>query len=84
MHYIPNTELAFNSVEHIMRDVNGGWLIRYIHSNGASMFFIIVYCHIFRGLYYGSYIYPRNFLWVSGVIIFLLMMATAFMGYVLP
>jgi ubiquinol-cytochrome c reductase cytochrome b subunit len=84
MHYIPNTELAFNSVEHIMRDVNNGWLIRYIHSNGASIFFIVVYCHIFRGLYYGSYIYPRNFLWISGVVIFLLMMATAFMGYVLP
>ena len=84
MHYIPNIDFAFNSVEHIMRDVNGGWLIRYIHSNGASMFFIIVYCHIFRGLYYGSYIYPRSFLWISGVLIFLLMMATAFMGYVLP
>jgi len=67
-----------------MRDVNGGWLIRYLHANGASMFFIVVYCHIFRGLYYGSYIYPRGHLWSSGVTIFLLMMATAFMGYVLP
>jgi len=67
-----------------MRDVNNGWLLRYIHANGASMFFIVVYSHIFRGLYFGSYIYPRNKLWISGVIIFLLMMATAFMGYVLP
>jgi quinol-cytochrome oxidoreductase complex cytochrome b subunit len=67
-----------------MRDVNNGWLIRYIHANGASMFFIVVYCHIFRGLYFGSYIYPRGVLWLSGVVIFLLMMATAFMGYVLP
>jgi len=84
MHYCSSIDLAFNSVEHIMSDVNNGWLIRYIHANGASMFFIVVYCHIFRGLYYGSYIYPRGKLWVSGVIIFLLMMATAFMGYVLP
>ena len=84
MHYCPNIDLAFDSVEHIMRDVNNGWLIRYTHANGASMFFIVVYCHIFRGLYYGSYIYPREKLWISGVIIFLLMMATAFMGYVLP
>lgn len=84
MHYCPHIDLAFNSVEHIMTDVKGGWLIRYIHANGASMFFIVVYCHIFRGLYYGSYIYPRGRLWASGVIIFLLMMATAFMGYVLP
>ena len=84
MHYTPNVELAFKSVEHIMRDVNNGWLLRYIHANGASMFFIVVYCHIFRGLYYGSYMYPRARLWMSGVIIFLLMMATAFMGYVLP
>jgi len=84
MHYTPHIDYAFNSVEHIMRDVNNGWLIRYIHANGASMFFIVVYCHIFRGLYYGSYMYPRGFLWCSGVIIFLLMMATAFMGYVLP
>jgi len=84
MHYCPDINLAFNSVEHIMRDVNNGWLIRYIHANGASMFFIVVYSHIFRGLYFGSYIYPRGVLWASGVIIFLLMMATAFMGYVLP
>jgi quinol-cytochrome oxidoreductase complex cytochrome b subunit len=84
MHYTPHIDLAFNSVEHIMRDVNNGWLIRYIHANGASFFFIVVYIHIFRGLYYGSYITPREYLWCSGVIIFILMMATAFMGYVLP
>ena len=84
MHYTAHVDYAFDSVEHIMRDVNNGWLIRYIHANGASMFFIVVYCHIFRGLYFGSYIQPRGFLWVSGVLIFLLMMATAFMGYVLP
>jgi ubiquinol-cytochrome c reductase cytochrome b subunit len=84
MHYTPHIDLAFSSVEHIMRDVNNGWFIRYVHANGASMFFIVVYCHIFRGLYYGSYIQPRQLLWCSGVIIFILMMATAFMGYVLP
>jgi quinol-cytochrome oxidoreductase complex cytochrome b subunit len=84
MHYTPHIDLAFSSVEHIMRDVKHGWLIRYIHANGASMFFIVVYCHICRGLYYGSYMAPRKFLWVSGVILFLLMMATAFTGYVLP
>lgn len=84
MHYTPHIDLAFNSVEHIMRDVNNGWLIRYTHANGASFFFIVVYIHIFRGLYYGSYITPREYLWCSGVIIFILMMATAFMGYVLP
>lgn len=84
MHYTPHVDLAFNSVEHIMRDVNNGWLIRYLHANGASFFFIVTYIHIFRGLYYGSYMFPRGFLWCSGVIIFLLMMATAFMGYVLP
>jgi ubiquinol-cytochrome c reductase cytochrome b subunit len=84
MHYTPHIDYAFLSVEHIMTDVKNGWLIRYTHANGASMFFIVVYCHIFRGLYYGSYIYPRGRLWASGVIIFLLMMATAFMGYVLP
>ena len=84
MHYTPNIDLAFNSVEHIMRDVNNGWLIRYLHANGASIFFIVVYLHIFRGLYFGSYIYPRDRLWISGILIFLLMMATAFMGYVLP
>jgi ubiquinol-cytochrome c reductase cytochrome b subunit len=84
MHYTPHIDLAFNSVEHIMRDVNNGWLIRYTHANGASFFFIVVYVHIFRGLYYGSYITPREYLWCSGVVIFILMMATAFMGYVLP
>jgi quinol-cytochrome oxidoreductase complex cytochrome b subunit len=84
MHYTPHIDYAFLSVEHIMTDVNNGWLLRYTHANGASMFFIVVYCHIFRGLYYGSYIYPRGMLWASGVVIFLLMMATAFMGYVLP
>mgnify|MGYP001035818064 CR=1 FL=1 len=84
MHYTPHIDYAFISIEHIMRDVNNGWLIRYIHANGASMFFIIVYIHMFRGLYYGSYMAPRQALWFSGVTIFLLMMATGFMGYVLP
>jgi len=84
MHYTPHIDLAFSSVEHIMRDVKNGWFIRYVHANGASMFFIVVYCHIFRGLYYGSYMHPRQLLWCSGVVIFILMMATAFMGYVLP
>ena len=84
MYYTPNATMAFDSVERIMRDVNYGWLLRYIHMNGASMFFMIVYIHIFRGLYYGSYKYPRELLWMLGVIILLLMMATAFMGYVLP
>jgi quinol-cytochrome oxidoreductase complex cytochrome b subunit len=84
MHYTPNAGLAFDSVERIMRDVNYGWLLRYIHMNGASMFFLIVYIHLFRGLYYGSYKYPRELLWMLGVVILLLMMATAFMGYVLP
>ena len=84
MHYTPHIDLAFSSVEHIMRDVNNGWLIRYLHANGASMFFLVVYCHIFRGLYYGSYMNPRGLLWCSGVLIFVLMMATAFIGYVLP
>ena len=84
MHYTPHVDYAFASVEHIMRDVNGGWLLRYIHSNGASMFFIAVYLHIFRGLYYGSYKAPRELLWIIGVLIYLLMMGTAFMGYVLP
>lgn len=84
MHYVPNTTMAFNSVEHIMRDVRYGWLIRYMHAVGASMFFVAVYAHIARGLYYGSYKAPRELLWWVGIIIFLLMMATAFMGYVLP
>lgn len=84
MHYTPHIDYAFVSIEHIMRDVNYGWLIRYMHANGASMFFIIVYTHMFRGLYYGSYMAPRQGLWFSGVTLFLLMMATGFMGYVLP
>jgi quinol-cytochrome oxidoreductase complex cytochrome b subunit len=84
MHFTPTAAGAFDSVEHIMRDVNYGWLLRYIHANGASMFFLAVYIHIFRGLYYGSYKDPREVLWILGVILFLLMMATAFMGYVLP
>jgi ubiquinol-cytochrome c reductase cytochrome b/c1 subunit len=84
MHYTPEATLAFNSVEHIMRDVNYGWLLRYLHSNGASMFFLAVYIHMFRGMYYGSYKAPREVLWILGVIIYLLMMATGFMGYVLP
>jgi ubiquinol-cytochrome c reductase cytochrome b/c1 subunit len=84
MHYTADAGSAFNSVEHIMRDVNYGWLIRYLHANGASMFFIAVYIHMFRSLYYGSYKEPREVLWILGVIIFLLMIMTAFMGYVLP
>lgn len=84
MHYTANTSLAFDSVERIMRDVNHGWMIRYLHMNGASMFFAAVYIHIFRGMYYGSYKNPRELLWILGVVIFLLMMATAFMGYTLP
>jgi quinol-cytochrome oxidoreductase complex cytochrome b subunit len=84
MHYVPNILLAFDSVEHIMRDVNYGWLLRYLHANGASMFFIVVYVHIFRGIYYGSYMPPRQHLWNSGVGILLMMIITAFIGYVLP
>ncbi len=84
MHYTPHVNLAFASVEHIMRDVNGGWLLRYAHANGASIFFIAVYAHIFRGLYYGSYKAPREITWIIGMLIYLAMMATAFMGYVLP
>src|SRR5882757_9851570 len=84
MNYTPHVDLAFNSVERIMRDVNYGWLLRYIHMNGASFFFIAVYIHIARGLYYGSYRKPRELLWIFGVVIMLLMMATAFMGYALP
>ena len=83
MHYVPNTSLAFDSIEHIMRDVNYGWLIRYMHSNGASMFFLAVFIHMFRGLYYGSYKEPREIIWILGVVIFLLMIITGFMGYVL-
>lgn len=84
MHYEPNVATAFDSVEYIMRSVNYGWFMRYLHANGATMFFIIVYIHMLRGLYYGSYKSPREILWILGVVIFLLMMATAFMGYVLP
>jgi ubiquinol-cytochrome c reductase cytochrome b subunit len=84
MHYTPHVTLAFTSVEHIMRDVNSGWLLRYTHSNGSSMFFIVVYIHIGRGLYYTSYGHPRILLWYSGIVIFICMMATAFMGYILP
>ncbi len=84
MHYTPHISMAFDSVEHIMRDVNYGWLLRYVHANGASMFFVVVYIHILRGLYFGSYKSPREILWWLGVVIFILMMATAFMGYVLP
>jgi ubiquinol-cytochrome c reductase cytochrome b subunit len=84
MHYAANGAIAFDSVEHIMRDVNSGWMIRYAHSTGASFFFIVVYLHIFRGLYYGSYKAPREMIWLLGLVIYLLMMATGFMGYVLP
>ncbi len=84
MHYVPSATGAFESVEHIMRNVNQGWLLRYAHANGASFFFIVTYIHIFRGLYYGSYKAPRELVWMLGLVIFLLMMATAFMGYVLP
>ena len=84
MHYIAHADLAFESVEHIMRDVNYGWLIRYVHANGASMFFLAVYIHIFRALYYGSYKSPREVIWIIGMLIYFLMMATAFLGYVLP
>ena len=84
MHYAANAGVAFDSVEHIMRDVNWGWMLRYAHANGASAFFVVIYIHIFRGFYFGSYKAPREMVWLLGVVIFLLMMATAFMGYVLP
>jgi quinol-cytochrome oxidoreductase complex cytochrome b subunit len=84
MHYTPQSDLAFASIEHIMRDVNYGWLIRYAHANGASMFFIALYIHMFRAFYYGSYKEPREVLWILGVLIYLLTIATAFLGYVLP
>ena len=84
MHYTPHVDYAFNSVETIMRDVNYGWLLRYLHSNGASMFFLAAYIHMFRGMYYGSYKEPRELLWILGVILLLLMIMTGFMGYVLP
>ncbi len=84
MHYTPHVDTAFASVEHIMRNVNGGWAIRYLHMNGASLFFVAVYAHMFRGLYYGSYKAPREVTWIIGMLIYVAMMATAFMGYVLP
>jgi ubiquinol-cytochrome c reductase cytochrome b/c1 subunit len=84
MHYTPHVDMAFNSVEQIMRDVNYGWLLRYLHANGASMFFLAAYIHMFRGMYYGSYKEPREVLWILGVILLLLMIMTGFMGYVLP
>jgi quinol-cytochrome oxidoreductase complex cytochrome b subunit len=84
MHYTADTALAFDSVEHIMRDVNFGWLLRYTHANGASMFLLVIYIHIARGLFFRSYRAPREYLWYSGVVLFLLLMATAFLGYVLP
>ena len=84
MHYVAHADLAFGSVEHIMRNVNYGWLIRYLHANGSSMFFLAVYIHIFRALFYGSYKAPREMIWIIGILIYMLMMATAFMGYVLP
>ena len=84
MNYTAHTSMAFDSVQRIMRDVNYGWLIRYVHANGASMFFLVVYIHMFRGLYYGSYKAPRELLWILGVVILLIMMGTAFFGYVLP
>ncbi|MDE2914360.1 MAG: cytochrome b N-terminal domain-containing protein [Paracoccaceae bacterium] len=84
MHYTPHASMAFDSVEHIMRNVNAGWAFRYIHANGASLFFIAVYAHMFRSLYYGSYKPPREITWIIGMLIYLAMMATAFMGYVLP
>jgi len=84
MHYSPSVSEAFNSIEHIMRDVNNGWLIRYLHSNTASAFFFIVYLHMGRGMYYGSYRAPRTLVWIIGTVIFLFMIITAFLGYVLP
>jgi ubiquinol-cytochrome c reductase cytochrome b subunit len=84
MHYTPHVDMAFDSVEHIMRNVNGGWALRYMHANGASLFFFAVYLHIFRGLYYGSYKAPREITWIVGMLIYLAMMATGFLGYVLP
>jgi len=84
MHYCPDVSLAFSSVEHIMRDVEGGYILRYAHANGASLFFMVVMIHILRGLYYGSYYAPREAVWIIGVIILFLMIATAFIGYALP
>ena len=82
--YIPSVDLAFQSVEYIMREVNYGWLIRYLHSNGASLFFFVVYLHMAKAIYYGSYIYPREYVWYTGFVIFILMVGRAFFGYVLP
>ena len=84
MHYTPHVDMAFASVEHIMRNVNGGYMLRYLHANGASLFFVAVYLHMFRNLYYGSYKAPREVTYIIGMLIYILMMATAFMGYVLP
>jgi quinol-cytochrome oxidoreductase complex cytochrome b subunit len=84
MHYIPHVDLAFSSLEHLMRDVNYGWVLRYVHANGASMFFIVVYAHLARGLFFSSYMFPRASLWVSGVLLMFLMIITAFLGYILP
>jgi ubiquinol-cytochrome c reductase cytochrome b/c1 subunit len=84
MHYISSAATAFSSIEHIMRDVNYGWLFRYLHANGASIFFLVVFCHVFRGIYFGSYSWPRTYLWNIGVVILLIMIFTAFLGYVLP
>lgn len=84
MHYTPHVSMAFDSTEHIMRNVEWGWLLRYLHANGGSMFFVVIYIHLFRGLYYGSYKAPRELLWLFGVVILMLMMGSAFMGYVLP
>ncbi len=84
MHYKPDTDLAFDSVEHIMRDVSWGWLMRYLHSTGASLFFVVIYLHMFRGLLYGSYKRPRELLWIVGMVIYLTLMAEAFFGYLLP
>lgn len=84
MHYKPDTDLAFDSVEHIMRDVSWGWLMRYLHSTGASLFFVVIYLHMFRGLLYGSYKRPRELLWIVGMVIYLTLMAEAFFGYLCP
>lgn len=84
MHYVPSVDQAFVSIEKLVRNVEFGWLLRYIHANGASFFFIMVYLHIARGLYYGSYVYPTHRVWYIGVTIYIAMMATAFLGYVLP
>jgi ubiquinol-cytochrome c reductase cytochrome b/c1 subunit len=84
MFYTPHTDFAFGSSDHIMRDIDYGWLIRYIHANGASLFFLFVYIHMLRGVYFGSYQYPRTGVWMTGVTIYLLLMGTASLGYVLP